>query len=678
MFSVSSKRVRHACAVESDDPWERLPRELLRAIVEASPSPERCYIQLLSLSHVIRQSIRGIIRELSFRSDLITPTITVDALAALVGPCKSIRKLKFPIPDGWSDIDEATRAHWVDETFGGHTRLAVLTRFPPLSEPVVERILSHLPGLAELTVSRHLAMSARLLAALARSCPDLQMLQCSVSETAPPDFAVLAPISGTLHEFELQSFLSSGESLAAFVGSLSAVTSLKLFYCPPAVLKPIASRLTTLELRYCLRDEKDLPGPWLCRLEALCLELDSVRFLAPLFRLLAANRATLSSLNLTLCSLKAANVPEHGLHIFGPAPPDLLGRLVRLSLDICIEDGVMDPVRITSSRLQFLCLRIEPDPELPSSLTLQCPRLRTMKVNAQLNLDGSAPMPDLEEAAFSGERPAVDPAWLLAGASPRLRVLSGVKLTRPDLLARLCACGSLVRLKDLYLDVTRFPNPLILRLPGQLEQLDLDIDVGDRPDAAGGPLPPADLHVEAPGLLDFALCTPAAVPLSARLRLYNCPNVSRLELRSLTGSLSVQTENEMRQLRTISVKGGIDATNLLGLLTRHGARLRKVTYLCGADAELRAVWPQLMEALSGLPRLISLGLDIPKDVCEALPHLPVACPKLRWLYLGLPDAARVVLACPLLEQITGIRDQTRHLEFALPPTWAPRASASMR
>ncbi|KAJ4462517.1 hypothetical protein PAPYR_489 [Paratrimastix pyriformis] len=692
MLGATSKRVRQACSVESVDLWERLPPELLRTIVEASTSPERCYIQLLSLSHAIRQSIRGILRELSFRSDLFTPTITADALAALVGPCKSLRKLKFPVPDGWSDIDEATRAHWVDETFGGHTQLAVLTKFPPLSEPVVERILSHLPGLAELTASGHLAMSTRLLAALARSCPDLQVLRCSVPENAPPDFAVLAPLSGTLHEFDIESFLSSDESLAAFVGSLSAVTSLQLFcHCPPSVLKPIAAHLTKLELYVSVRSETDLSGLGLCRLESLDLNLSS-RLLHPLApranhrvlsRLLAANQATLHILSLTLRNLSAADAPflmavlralPHltrldltltitDCTLSALLPPDLVGRLEHLDLNIDTEDDwVADPVRITSSRLQYLCLRIEPDPELPGALTLQCPRLRTMKVNAQLNLTVAAPMPDLEVAAFSGDQLAVDPAWLLAGSSPRLRVLAGVRLTRPDLLASLCASGSLVRLKDLYLDVTRFPNPLVLRLPGQLEQLLLDIDVDDRPDAAGGPLPllPVDLQVEAPGLCYFALGTHAAVPLSVRLCLHNCPNT---------------LPDELTHLRYLFVDGDHDAATLLfGLLTRQGARLRKVTYLCGADAKLRAVWSQLMEALSGLPRLTSLSLAIPTDLCEVLPHLPIACPKLRRLYLTrFPDAAKVVLACPLLERITGIRDQPRQVEFALPaPNLGPQ------
>ncbi|KAJ4462576.1 hypothetical protein PAPYR_555 [Paratrimastix pyriformis] len=85
----------------SGDLWFRLPPELRRAIVEASSCPLHVYIQLLGLSHAIRQSIRGTLHELSFPQPDpaladVTPTITTDALAALVGPCKSLRKLALP------------------------------------------------------------------------------------------------------------------------------------------------------------------------------------------------------------------------------------------------------------------------------------------------------------------------------------------------------------------------------------------------------------------------------------------------------------------------------------------------------------------------------------------------------------------------------------------------------
>ncbi|KAJ4459282.1 hypothetical protein PAPYR_4821 [Paratrimastix pyriformis] len=187
---------------------------------------------------------RGTLRELSLAvaPDLIT--FSGDALAELLGPCKSLRKLRFSGRSKMIDASdgltvESAVADWVDEAFGGHTQLAVLEQLPPLAEPAIERILSHLSGLVELTVSPDLHMNTDLLAILARSCPRLQVLRCSLPDdddrADPVLFSVLAPISGVLKELDLRSegwwSPEVDESLAAFVGSLSAVTSLKLFSC---------------------------------------------------------------------------------------------------------------------------------------------------------------------------------------------------------------------------------------------------------------------------------------------------------------------------------------------------------------------------------------------------------------------------------------------------------------
>ncbi|KAJ4462585.1 hypothetical protein PAPYR_566 [Paratrimastix pyriformis] len=75
--------------ISPSDGGLRVPSELLRAIVEASSCPLHAYIQMLSLSRAIRAGIQDALIELSFvASDPvlseITPTITTDALAALV------------------------------------------------------------------------------------------------------------------------------------------------------------------------------------------------------------------------------------------------------------------------------------------------------------------------------------------------------------------------------------------------------------------------------------------------------------------------------------------------------------------------------------------------------------------------------------------------------------------
>ncbi|KAJ4457668.1 hypothetical protein PAPYR_6808 [Paratrimastix pyriformis] len=654
----------------------------MRAIVEASPSPDLCYILMLSISHTWRVCIRGTLRELSFGEppDPIFAPITSDALAALVGPCKALNKLTFP--KWWANGGDSD---WVDEAFGGHTQLAVLANIPPLVEPVAERLMSHLPGLVEFTASKDFDMSTRLLAALARSCPGLQVLRCPVSRTIPPDFAALGPLSGALKELEIRTGAlprSARESLSALVGGLTVVTSLKLPCCPPAALEPLASHLTDLELTNQL-DMKDLSGTCLCRLETISLAPYNCPF-PSVARLLSANQAALRSLSLsfrltsaevptlmaTLCALP--RLASLDLVTFSPLaahlPAELLDRLERFALA-----GVPPPPRLASSRLRALRLGQAPgltldcpallDLDMTGTLTaLHCPRLRTLTLDSQSLLTAAdlTPMPDLEVATFRKTTELMeDPAWLLLpGSSPRLRELSGVWLSRPDLLAGLCACESLVRLDELHLDVTRLPNPLILRLPGQLECLDLHIG------AMPGDILQLALEVEAPGLVDFALGLPG--PSSVRLRLRGCPSLLGLDLHSSSSAsdalVSVQVMDDddegaggsamTMQPRLLSFQAGLDAASLLGLLARHGSRLRDLTTIghrMAADD-----WPRLMRALSGLPRLTRLTIDV-----AGVPStMSLACPHLRRLDLHQIDRpgnrpnTNVVLDCPLLVALT--------------------------
>ncbi|KAJ4462558.1 hypothetical protein PAPYR_532 [Paratrimastix pyriformis] len=639
-------RAYHSFGETPHDLWERLPRELLPAIVEASPRPELCYIQLLGLSHAIRSSIRVTLHNLCFKSDHLMPDLTADSMAALVGPCRNLWTLSFPISNGCNDIANAARAAWVDETFGGHTQLAVLKNLPLLPESDVERILSHLPGLVELTVSPDLYVSTRLLAALARSCPGLQVLRCSLSPKFQPDFAAaLAPLSGVLNELDLWADSSLDESLAALVGSLSAVTSLKLPRCPPAALAPIASHLTSLKLSSDLGKESDLSGLWLCRLETLALHLADFA-LSQLN--LPPNQTTLRRFTLTLDCLNVEDAPSlmavlrampHLTHLdlfvgwtncarSALLPPDLVGRLECLAFGL--QGGrESDPVCIASSRLRELTVFLPMGDQLAS---LQCPQLRILKAPIQ-SLAEVAPMPNLEVAVFRGLHPTADPAWLLAESSPspRLRVLCGVRLTRPDLLARLlCACASsLVHLQAfLSMDATELPNPLVLRLPGQLEHLDLHIESGHRRSP--------DLQVEAPGLLSLSLTLADHADLpSARVRLQHCPHLARFRLRSRT-AFSLQTDDVMMQPRRLYLlDGGIESASLFDLLTRHGARLRTLTI--NVEAMDDDSWMPLMVALYGLPRLTGLIL---LGFPETAPFVLLASPQLRSLDLRtlLPPA----------------------------------------
>ncbi|KAJ4456827.1 hypothetical protein PAPYR_7851 [Paratrimastix pyriformis] len=738
LFYITFFRMAHQCTQFAKNPpaadfdlWMRLPPELLRTIVEASPNTLYAYIQLLSLSHAIRAGIRGTLREMSFiasTSALSDLAPDADALVALVGPCKTLVKLAFPTPQKWGAVgkcgdvtEEAASANWVDEAFGGHTQLAVLTNFPSPSDDDVVRMLGHLPGLVELTVSPSRCVSALMLATLARSCPRLQVLQCTVSpDFAQTDPAALAQLASSLERLALWG--PRPEQVGPLVGRLSAVTSLKLVQCPPAALEPIASHLTALKLRRCLR-EGDLPGPWLNRLEALSLDMTSGPFSPRLASLLAANQHTLGRLSLKLLleptaaplvatSLGALpHLTRLRLSVQGPGslaalvPPELADRLVRLRIEL---DTAADPtpMRIASRSLQSLRLTVERDDgrrravgsgrageetyrgrlsvaaaardveRLPGLAlhcpalvdlemahcriaSLQCPRLRTITAPAQ-SLEGAAPLPDLEAIGSRwwwrmDDTFWADPAWLLAG-SPRLRVLSRVSLTQPDLMARLCASPSLVRLEELYLDVSRLPNPLVMQLPRQLEHLDLRLEGPDRRPSL------LDLHLEAPGLRDLQLGIPDSSFLpSVRVLLRNCPSLAHIWFKKTFASLSLEAD-ETFQPRCLYIEEGLEPACLLGLLTRHGAHLHALSLQRGG-LRASAIWPALMEALAGLPRLSSLVLE----ASGGSSPLSLACPHLRELLLrGLPGEFKVVLACPLLERLLGIRHPSSQLELALP------------
>ncbi|KAJ4459885.1 hypothetical protein PAPYR_3941 [Paratrimastix pyriformis] len=674
-----------------------LPSDLLPCIVETSYRPILTYMQLLGLSHGIRLAIWGTPRELSFtfndgrEPDLAAPTPTVDALAALIGPCKNLVKLSFS-PSGspfcpnvfGCGCNEAASTGWVDETFGGHDRLTVLEYLPTTFEPSIERILFCLPGLLELHLGSKICLSTHLLSAITHSCPHLQVLRGSLDEDFPRvEHTALAPLAGSLQQLRLRGGLEMS-NLEAFV-RLSAIGTLNLSSrCPPAVLKPLVSHLTRLSVEIADDDEQSLPGPWLSHLEHLSLRSCRVSFSAPVTQLLTANQTTLRCLKMSflcpevnglarvlasldsLIQLTRLELICHELSRSGDItalPLGLLGRLEHLTLGLVTsqEPFGLRPFGIASGRLQ--CLRLGELGFAMPALTVDCPALVELRL-PRAHIDQlifkspcpglrlidqlpvqfdcpSAPMPALESLSAGRQ----DPVWLpgLLAQSPRLRSLPGVELTRPDLLAGLCACQSLVDM-CLGLNGVQLPNPLVLRLPERLEALELSL-------GNGLVAPPFDLQLEAPRLrrLDIDL----AVRLRCRLR---CPALTTLGIRLKGCDIPLLELDERAPLRSLAISGGNGAV-LLGLLTRQGTRLHHVKLRPAVGA---SDWTQLAAALGRLPRLASLELDI----CNAPPPLSLACPQLRTLNLVGTKDAKVVLACPLLEALCALC--IRQVELALP------------
>ncbi|KAJ4454401.1 hypothetical protein PAPYR_10910 [Paratrimastix pyriformis] len=479
-------------------------------MVEASDHALQTYAKLLSLSHGIRLAVRGTPRELSFgdnpKSRGEMPFPTADAVAALIGPCKGLTKLTFR-SEGTPNVygcgcTEAACAGWVDEAFGGHDRLVVLES-PPASEPVLARILLRLPGLLELRLGTRPKISAHLLAVIAASCPHLRVLRTGSKHTTSPsmDLTGLAPLAGSLQEFDMPCLCPSPD-VDAFVGSLSAVGTLHIAHCTRAALEPIAAHLTDLSVG--LVD--DLP-------EALST--------AGLAKLLAAHPATMQRLILVLIKptpggmtalMSALDALPRLTHLclrtrrallpgvdITALPARLLGRLEDLCLqldndpedDEAVRSTALRPLSFASGRLKCLDIKdlgrvsgLTVDcpalaelrlPEVPagSPLSLKCPQLRVAQ-NLPAWFPGFAgPMPQLETVFFvdSKGRDPVCLADLLAGGSPRLHNLYGVVLHRPDLLSRLCACDTLVDLSLVLDEARQLPNPLVLRLPPQLQSM---------------------------------------------------------------------------------------------------------------------------------------------------------------------------------------------------------------
>ncbi|KAJ4462590.1 hypothetical protein PAPYR_574 [Paratrimastix pyriformis] len=681
-----------------------IPPDLLSRIVEISDRPLQTYIQLLSLSHVVRLAIRGTPRELSFnrKPGHGSPKPTADALAALLGPCKDLAKLSFRPSDSSLDPTvydcgrtEAACAGWVDEAFGGHDRLAVLEYLPTTCEPVIERILLRLPGLVALRLGSGTPIRTDLLAAIARSCPLLQTLRSDSNDTRlnkDPDLTALAPLAGSLQDFRIRTPVLPAR-LDAFMSSLTAVTTLHLQSCRPAALEPLAAHLTRLSIEHVAwgdDGEVSLPGPWLARLERLSLG-GCRTFTAPLARLLAANQTTLRRLKLAilrpdadeLAPLMAAldGLPQlTHLELICPSeadltglPPALLGRLVSLTL------GMMAvlPLRIASDRLRRLrfpmgqvesltvdCpalveLRL---PEIiQPQLSIKCPRLRLIEDLPAWYEGFSGPMADLERLVAT----RMDSVWLadLLAGSPRLRTLPLVNLTtrRPDLLALLCASGSLVEMGIELEDddgggggggggAAMSSNPLVLRLPGQLASMNVSLEGATT----------SEVQVEAPGLRHLA------IDGSITTMRLSCPSLATLSVQPPKGwadpthrITSIELDVSA-QPRSLTIWAGCQPASLLGLLARNGARLHHVDLSAALET---SVWPQVAAALGMLPRLTHLRLDI----TNAPSPLSLTCPQLRILELhGVSKECKVMLACPLLEVLSGCADPSGQVELTAP------------
>ncbi|KAJ4459202.1 hypothetical protein PAPYR_5010 [Paratrimastix pyriformis] len=675
----------------SAEMFENLPPDLLLAIVEASAWRLRTYIEFLSLNHSIRTAVRGAPHELSFISpdpvffDLPAPP---QALAALVGPCRGLRKLSLPNRThplfycGPSEVECA----WVGEAFTGHEELAVL--HIPTADPfnsALPRILRYLPGLRVLHFATDSYSPREFLGILGRWCPDLEEVHIS-GFPQPINFEIFRPLAGSLKRLEVS-------NMPAIMGLqiLKSFTHLEAVAIPGviAALRPCAPRLTRLALDR--GPVEDLAGMGLCRLETF--ELKSPAPAEALIHLLATNSATLRTVSVMVRDptqikpiLATLDTLPHLASLELSLPVDkrltefpACSTTARLE-QLTVSGGIFTrPIRIDSPRLRTLhlgqlqvqgitlvltCPALE-DLHGPSTpwdcsaevpLDLKCPRLRRLALAEGTHLQTWCPMPDLVQVQC-----AQDPVWLpqLLTESPRLGDLQTVCIRRPQTLA--CLAEAAIGLTRLALSL----NALVLadrlvRMPPRLESLQLLLT---GPLSAPGLSSPADLEIEidGPGIRSLCLDSKAGVPVRLSLR---CPALVDLVIDEFPGLSSfdfLSPAVPLRSLRMGWTCRTLEAASLLQCLTRHGAHLRRLSLACTSHS-CRSAWPQIAAALGRLPCLTLLTLgDHPTA------EMALACPALRWLALQtspetediipLWEAASkttlrsLVLNCPALEEL---------------------------
>ncbi|KAJ4457483.1 hypothetical protein PAPYR_7079 [Paratrimastix pyriformis] len=699
-----------------DLPLGLLPRELLLALVDASPFPLQAYCQLIGLTHGIRTAIRGAPRVLSFQWPVpllddpgkdeycMAPCLPADALAALVGPCKGLVRLTLPqhnrhhpsvlgcglTPD---EVDDVTKHSWVDEAFGGHTKLTYL-EIPGAGTfwPAIWRILRHLPALEEFHFLNARPLRTRVLRALAKFCPKLRVLHFTQHSSVwhyGQDFEVLKPLFGTLKELIIPDTGLDGGTLDDRLAGFSSLERLEVRGGDMTSLQPIARHLTHLSTssQLCARH---LDQAGLCGLESLTSDLTSPeKMFAPV---MSACRDTLRSLALVVTE---AISPGRGLlaalgglthltrlkltlersggtlsAVLASLPPGLLeNQLEYLALELEGDNDEETTYRLNSRSLREVYLRLAHPgsytltltcPSLeklalpyayssnPSALVLDCPHLKSLeRLQGHIDLSHSTRMPELEVLGYdSGQY--LDPAWLaqlMAWSPSRLRLLSHLTVSQAMLSQLFAGCPSLTTLRSIGLRLTATTDPpaLLLRLPVQLEVLDGLVTV----EGAQGP---AELRMEAPGLRALRLEATPQMQLTLA-----CPALVVLALggrfsRREWDFLPVLAEAPDLPLRSLFLQCDLMTARLLAILTRHGSHLQRISLTSTWLAP--DVWPEVAAALGRLPRLVSLTLyGIPSA------DVVLACPHLSHLTLKIADDEKplklrsLVLDCPQLEEL---------------------------
>ncbi|KAJ4456847.1 hypothetical protein PAPYR_7774 [Paratrimastix pyriformis] len=490
------------------DSISRLPLDILLSVVELSDCHTTTYIQLLGLTHAVRAAVLGTARELAFAyrpdgGDFAwppPPTVSLEALTALVRPCHRLLKLSLvdqniPLLETGNEFECAA---WVTQVFGGHHGLAALwVPMGPLALALMRG--GHLRCLDELRLEPgDYPVLGRVLAALGRgACPQLRSLQIMGFQAGfSTDWtAALGPLAGSLRELILPEIWSPKRLEGIMASPLERVSLVAA--CGGGV-RSLGPNLTHLTLHL----EGDLTGLGLCpRLESLDVPI--------------ACRG--------LEDLLVANHPRPPL-----LRPALLDRLERLEI-LAAGIIILHSIYIVSSRLRRL--RMEVSLYAPQLLCLLCPALEDVALPVAAyptyyRLVADCPkLRCLRCPSLGSHEPSVIREWMTKVIQPlvfsgaaRITDLAGVMFDPPEAL---CQLGSLRRL-SLPLPKTAAGSRIVQRrLPPQLEQLSMTIfPLGEAPSV---------LDVDGPGLRTVTIRGACYARPATRVTL-RCPHLVALRL----------------------------------------------------------------------------------------------------------------------------------------------------
>ncbi|KAJ4462981.1 putative Malate dehydrogenase [Paratrimastix pyriformis] len=674
-----------------------LPLEILWYLIHGSPSPIRTYAVLIAQGRQLRRSLRGTALELDFedveehppapfvrdKRPMIlsqTPPSRVpcaQALAALVGPCSRLQKLRL------SSFTECGReagvySGWVDEAFSHHCDLHTLVVGSPkgLSEEALCAILVRLgASLQDLTIQQFHNPPSRLLEVLAGSCPNL--LSLTLESDTPWNCCHYRILSACVHLrrlaigavpwenedlFRLPLQLPDLETLI----SLSVSSDFTLALSPENVV-----RLREVEITSGEHFLRSLCGSGCSHLTSLTMMFPSPRDLGPdVAAFFAANAATLQRVEfvgppMEVVSILARQAPAlHSVVIqqawwtcqpVGLVP--LIERLCRFVLSGCTTKPLCSNLVLQTSRLEELLLRCD----LQGQCTLDCPNLHTLSLGElgtsvvhlrcpgltnlslprSVGIDTLVPLGRLASLDYIGDLALAVLRTSFARQFASIRTLDGLSVKDPATLGEICGGTWLPHLSELTAVLANASGLNRLIVAPSVTLLHIS---WAHPDVPGGV--PA-LIIDGPALRTLSLF-PIGTPIGTLT--LRCPRLAGLTACMVTEEISLSSDAPLRSLALFSAPV-VKKASLYSLIHGVAAHLTNLSLISEPrqGGNVPSAPAAQSDLLGELPRLKSLHIA---DLATSVLHL--GAPSIVDLSIGdSPKLVQISMArCSRLENLT--------------------------